>query len=252
MEIFNRFFDPGGAFEVLARAGHVLVGVTWIGLLYYFNFVQTPAFAQLTDGARGEALRKITFRDLWWFRWAALATFLFGLLIISVQDMSGDNSYFSGQRGTAILTGMLFGTTMFLNVWGIIWRHQKVIIANAESVAAGGDPRAAVVEGGVGERHPHGEVGLRLHVGVAVVLVPRDPPWLLRLLVDGLVPVEAHVGADEVGTQVGDGGVAAERLGGLRAGHGVEGDRERPGLGDREPAVVTRLEEGVDPVATTT
>jgi uncharacterized membrane protein len=144
VEIFNRFFDPGGAFEVLARAGHVLVGITWIGLLYYFNFVQTPAFAQLSDGARGEALRKITFRALWWFRWAALATFLFGLLIISVQEMSGDSSYFSGQRGTAILTGMLFGITMFLNVWGVIWRAQKVIIGSAESVANGGeaDPRA--------------------------------------------------------------------------------------------------------------
>jgi len=140
VEIFNRFFDPGGAFEVLARAGHILVGITWIGLLYYFNFVQTPAFAELSDGARGEALRKITFRALWWFRWAALATFLFGLLIISVQEMSGDSNYFSGQRGTAILTGMLFGITMFLNVWGVIWRAQKVIIGSAESVANGGEP----------------------------------------------------------------------------------------------------------------
>lgn len=140
MEIFNRFFDPGGAFETLARAGHILVGITWIGLLYYFNFVQVPAFAQLSDAARGEALRKIAFRALWWFRWAALATFLFGLLIVSVQDMSGDNSYFSGQRGTAILTGMLFGTTMFLNVWGVIWRAQKVIIGSAEAVANGGQP----------------------------------------------------------------------------------------------------------------
>jgi uncharacterized membrane protein len=143
VELFNRFFDAGGSFEMLSRAGHVLSGITWIGLLYFFNFVQTPAFAQLSDGARGEALRKITFRALWWFRWAAAATFVFGLLIISVQDMSGDTSYFSGQRGTAILTGMLFGTTMFLNVWGIIWRAQKVIIGSSEAVANGGsaDPR---------------------------------------------------------------------------------------------------------------
>jgi uncharacterized membrane protein len=144
VELFNRFFDAGGSFEMLSRAGHILAGITWIGLLYFFNFVQTPAFAQLSDGARGEALRKITFRALWWFRWAAAATFVFGLLIISVQDMSGDDSYFSGQRGTAILTGMLFGTTMFLNVWGIIWRAQKVMIGSSEAVANGGtaDPRA--------------------------------------------------------------------------------------------------------------
>ena len=61
------------------RYGHVLSGITWIGLLYFFNFVQVPAFAELSDGARSEALRKLTFRALWWFRYAALATFLFGL-----------------------------------------------------------------------------------------------------------------------------------------------------------------------------
>lgn len=142
MELFNRFFEAGGAFEVLARAGHILMGITWIGLLYFFNFVQTPSYAQLSDGARSEALRKLTFRALWWFRYAALATFLFGLAIISIQDM---DNFFAGQRGTAILTGILFGTTMFLNVWGIIWRAQKVVIGSAEAVAAGGaaNPDAA-------------------------------------------------------------------------------------------------------------
>jgi uncharacterized membrane protein len=144
MEIFNRFFDPGGSLEMLSRAGHILSGITWIGLLYFFNYVQTPAFAELTDGARSEALRKITFRALWWFRYAALLTFLFGVTIVGLQGEDTD-SFLSGQRGTAILTGMLFGTTMFLNVWGVIWRAQKVIIASAESVANGGeaDPRAA-------------------------------------------------------------------------------------------------------------
>ena len=137
MELFNRFFDPAGAFETLSRFGHVLSGITWIGLLYFFNFVQVPAYAQLSDAARGEALRKLTWRALWWFRWAAVATLLFGLLIISVQEME-DGAYWSGQRGTAILTGILFAVTMFLNVWGIIWRNQKVVIGSAETVANGG------------------------------------------------------------------------------------------------------------------
>jgi uncharacterized membrane protein len=143
MELFNRFFDPAGAFETLSRAGHILSGITWIGLLYFFNFVQTPAYAQLSDGARGEALRKLTFRALWWFRWAAAATFTFGILIISVY---GDDTdlYFAGQHGTAILTGMLFGITMLLNVWGVIWRAQKRIIASSEAVAAGGTADPAV------------------------------------------------------------------------------------------------------------
>ena len=149
MELFNNFGDPGGALSVLGRAGHVLAGITWIGLLYFFNFVQTPSYAELSDGARSEALRKLTFRALWWFRYAALLTFLFGVLLVGIQsnsDIPGD-SYFEGPSGTAILTGMLFGITMFLNVWGIIWRHQKVIIGSAETVAAGGeaDPRAATL-----------------------------------------------------------------------------------------------------------
>jgi uncharacterized membrane protein len=146
VEIFDSFADPGGPLSVLTRGAHVLAGITWIGLLYFFNFVQTPAFGQLSDGARSEALRKITFRALWWFRWAALLTFLFGVMLLTIQG-DGDNMdlYLSGVGGTAILTGMRCGTTMFLNVWGIIWRHQKVIIGSAESVAAGGeaDPRAA-------------------------------------------------------------------------------------------------------------
>jgi uncharacterized membrane protein len=138
MEIFNRFFDPGGSLEMLSRAGHILSGITWIGLLYFFNYVQTPAFAELTDGARSEALRKITFRALWWFRYAALLTFLFGVTIVGLQGEDTD-SFLSGQRGTAILTGMLFGTTMFLNVWGVIWRNQKIVIGNVENVASGGE-----------------------------------------------------------------------------------------------------------------
>jgi uncharacterized membrane protein len=146
MEIFNRFFDSGGSFEMLSRTGHILAGITWIGLLYFFNYVQTPAFALMSDGGRSEALRKITFRALWWFRYAALLTFLFGLSIVAVQGDQTD-AFFEGQHGVAILTGMLFGTTMFLNVWGVIWRAQKVIIASAESVANGGeaDPKAAAL-----------------------------------------------------------------------------------------------------------
>lgn len=148
MEIFDNFADPSGPLSVLTRGAHVLAGITWIGLLYFFNVVQTPSYAQLSDSARSEALRKLTFRALWWFRYAALLTFLFGLMLLTIQG-DGENMdlYLSGVGGTAILTGMLFGTTMFLNVWGVIWRHQKVIIASAESVAAGGeaDPRAATL-----------------------------------------------------------------------------------------------------------
>lgn len=140
MELFDPV-RPG--LDFLFRYGHVLSGITWIGLLYFFNFVQTPAYAELSDTARSEALRKLTWRTLWWFRWAAMATFLFGLALILVKDEIGD--YFESSQGYSISTGMLFGITMFLNVWGIIWRNQKIVIGSAETVANGGqaDPAAA-------------------------------------------------------------------------------------------------------------
>ena len=133
MELFD---TTRNGLDFLFRYGHVASGVTWIGLLYFFNFVQVPAFAELSDGARSEALRKVTWRALWWFRYAALSTFLFGLALIFVKDEIGD--YFDSAPGYAISTGMLFGITMFVNVWGIIWRNQKVVIGSAETVAAGG------------------------------------------------------------------------------------------------------------------
>jgi uncharacterized membrane protein len=147
LEIFDNY-----GLNFLARWAHVLAGITWIGLLYYFNFVQVPAFAQLDAGARNQSIDKLASRALWWFRWAAAATFLFGLLIGLIPEVSGEDAsflredYFKEPAGIAIATGMLLGITMFLNVWGVIWRNQKVVIANARNVLAGGeaDPNAAV------------------------------------------------------------------------------------------------------------
>jgi uncharacterized membrane protein len=143
-------FDNYGL-NFAARWAHVLAGITWIGLLYYFNFVQVPAFAELDAGARNQAVDKLASRALWWFRWAAAATFLFGLLIGFIPlSEDGDGAflttdYFKSAAGISIATGMLLGITMFLNVWGVIWRNQKVVIANARNVLAGGeaDPNAA-------------------------------------------------------------------------------------------------------------
>jgi len=68
VNIFHR--EPGLAF--LARWAHVVVGIVWIGLLYYFNFVQVPSFAQMDGGARNNAIDKLASRALWWFRWGRL------------------------------------------------------------------------------------------------------------------------------------------------------------------------------------
>ncbi len=125
----------------LARWGHFIAGITWIGLLYYFNLVQVPAFAQMDAGSRTDAIRRLVPRALWWFRWAALATFLTGLAMLILDWEVYDRTL----PGVAILSGAFLGTIMLANVWGVIWPNQKVVIANAEATASGGQalPNAA-------------------------------------------------------------------------------------------------------------
>ena len=140
MEIFTQ---TGG--EVLSRWGHYLAGVTWIGLLYYFNFVQTPAFVSFEAGPRTEAFQKLVPRALWWFRWGAMFTILTGIAVLGFQDRLSDMDYYKTPSGISISTGILFGLIMFTNVWLVIWPNQKVVIANAEATASGRDalPNAA-------------------------------------------------------------------------------------------------------------
>ena len=120
----------------LARWGHMVAGVAWIGLLYYFNFVQTEYFKEAEDNARVDAFTKLAPRALWWFRWAAALTFLTGLILL----------YFIGMGVTVdIFLGAAMATLMFLNVWLIIWPNQKIVIASNEQIKAGGEalPEAA-------------------------------------------------------------------------------------------------------------
>ena len=128
---------------------HILVGITWIGLLYYFNFVQVPAFA----GVRRRAPRRATSPSTRWpaarcggsagRRCSRSST---GSLIIGVTE-----DYFANDFGkpvdaaSSIRIGMLLGIIMCCNVWGVIWRNQKIVLANAVNVLNGGeaDPNAA-------------------------------------------------------------------------------------------------------------
>jgi len=123
----------------LLRWLHFLAGVTWIGLLYYFNFVQGPFFAETDAATKSNATQKLVPRALWWFRWGAMLTFLSGLAILGMRRASWSDAW-----GMTILTGAAFGTLMFLNVWLVIWPKQKVVIASAVAAAGGGqaDPKA--------------------------------------------------------------------------------------------------------------
>lgn len=118
------------------RSGHVVFGIAWIGLLYYFNFVQGGYMAAASNEAKVDAFTKLVPSALWWFRWAAMFTFLTGLVLLMLIMAS---------LSAGILLGALMATLMFLNVWLIIWPNQKVVIASNEAVAAGGeaDPNQA-------------------------------------------------------------------------------------------------------------
>lgn len=121
---------------------HVYFGILWIGLLYYFNFVQGSFMAEADPVAKAQVIQKLLPRAMWWFRYAALWTFILGFLMLMIrshQDMSAAGAeVFQNSYWTNILTGALLGTLMFLNVWGIIWRGQKIVIENAKTVASGG------------------------------------------------------------------------------------------------------------------
>jgi uncharacterized membrane protein len=128
---------------------HFLAGITWIGILYYFNFVQTPFFAETDAAVRTGAIQKLVPRALWWFRWGAMFTFLAGILIylIRMHEM-GTGLFYSSSYGVTITIGGLIGTIMFLNVWLVIWPNQQTVIASANQVAQGGQPLPAAAGAG--------------------------------------------------------------------------------------------------------
>jgi len=124
--------------DVLFRWGHILFGVTWIGLLYYFNFVQTEYVKEAEDSAKADVMQKLAPRALWWFRWSALFTFLTGLILI--WFITSEAPRFS----LGISFGVLMGTIMMLNVWGIIWPNQKIVIGLSSGDKAKAAPKAGL------------------------------------------------------------------------------------------------------------
>ena len=114
---------------------HVVVGITWVGLLYYFNAIQMPAVAQaLADGDPGPAAinKYVAPRALFWFRYAALLTWLSGAMALEAMHAppgSGFTAAFTFQEGYAVIgMGAWLGTIMLINVWAIIWPSQKKIL----------------------------------------------------------------------------------------------------------------------------
>ena len=124
---------------------HVLSGITWIGLLYYFNFVQVPALGEAAgdEGGPGPAgiSKYVAPRALAWFRWGALATWLTGAAFLLHKKqfvnafLLGLNSDPINQYALTIGVGAWLGTIMLFNVWVLIWPNQKKVLGMVEATA---------------------------------------------------------------------------------------------------------------------
>ncbi len=126
-------------FQILTRWLHVIAGITWIGHLYFFNFVNVPLQGSLDDATKKAVNPQLMPRALWWFRWGAMITFVAGLVLFTSTYMYtpgvgfGPTSLFMDADGLTtralwILMGSLFATVMWFNVWFIIWPAQKRLL----------------------------------------------------------------------------------------------------------------------------
>ena len=130
---FDRLF-----WSWLFRYFHVLAGIMWIGLLWYLNFVQIPNMPKLNDEQKPAITKVIAPAVLFWFRWAALATIITGLIVAYLNGYVHDAMILgigSGGKNTAIGIGMWLGLIMAFNVWFIIWPNQKKVLGIVECAA---------------------------------------------------------------------------------------------------------------------
>ena len=117
---FDRIF-----WSWVARYTHVVVGIMWIGLLWYFNFVQIPNMPKIPDEQKPAIGKVIAPAALFYFRWAALLTVISGLILAHLNGYLHSAMTFGGGKSTAIGIGMWLGLYMAFNVWFVIWPNQK-------------------------------------------------------------------------------------------------------------------------------
>jgi uncharacterized membrane protein len=141
--------DAAQYVEYALRWVHVWFGILWIGLLYFFNFVNGPTMAKLDGPTKKLLVPQLMPRALFWFRWGAAVTWLTGITLFTMIYMMQKN-FWVGQssanaiagRGWWILLGVTFGTIMAFNVWFVIWpRQQKMIPATRDGQTL--DPQVA-------------------------------------------------------------------------------------------------------------
>lgn len=120
--------------DLFFRWGHFLAGITWIGILYYFNFIQVAYLKAVTPEGKAEAFKHLVPRALVWFRYGALLTWVFGVFLLGSQGRLGSAFMLRGESAV-IGMGAWLGTIMFFNVWVIIWPAQKKVLGMVSATA---------------------------------------------------------------------------------------------------------------------
>ncbi|MEQ8510237.1 MAG: urate hydroxylase PuuD [Rhodospirillaceae bacterium] len=130
--LLNGYTTPDIIFwQFLFRWLHVLSGIMWIGLLWYFNFVQIPNMPNIPDEQKPAIGKVIAPAALFWFRWGAMATIITGLILAMISGYLIDAIMVSGES-TIIGIGMWLGAIMWFNVWFVIWPNQKKALGMVE------------------------------------------------------------------------------------------------------------------------
>lgn len=135
---YHGFFSRDALAGLGFRWLHVLAGVTFVGLLYWFNFVHAPAVAEIPDArSRAALVGRVERRAIDWFRWASVVTVITGLLVAFVSRDYFPKGFGASPRGMAITTGMLLGVVMVINVWAVSWRAHQVVFVDSLNVLDG-------------------------------------------------------------------------------------------------------------------
>ena len=133
--------SDGAFYEAVFRWMHVFFGILWIGLLYYFNFVQIRVMPNIPAELKPAVSKYIAPEALFWFRWAALATWVMGVILaisrgyLHQAATLGLMEHPMNLQHSFIGVGMWLATIMFINVWGVIWPNQKIALGIKEADA---------------------------------------------------------------------------------------------------------------------
>jgi uncharacterized membrane protein len=132
----NAIYLEASWISFFVRFLHVVSGVMWVGLLWYFNFVQIPSMPKIPDEQKPAVSKVIAPTALFWFRWAALATLATGLLLAVLNGYIVEALTLTGTGPAKLIgIGMWLGIVMAYNVWMIIWPNQKIALGMVEADA---------------------------------------------------------------------------------------------------------------------